>query len=90
LIADTQIVFKNYNYLVAQIDKLKSFNDDIEHVSYKEVMQLIVEMTANIASNLTRIRSCARIYDANFRKIDMRPKLNVSFIYSEHEEDGKN
>jgi len=84
LIADTQLVFKINNQLVSQLDKFKSYADDIEQISYKESMQLIVEMKAN----LKRIRS-GGIYDANFRKINMHPKLNVSFhtVYPEQEED---
>jgi len=68
LLAYTQLVLKNYNHQVSQLDKFKSYTDGIEQVSYKfkaytddieqvSYKELIVEMKANIASNLKRIRS---------------------------------
>jgi len=76
MLADTNLVFKNYNHLVSQLDKFKSYTDDIEQVSYKEAMQLIVDTKANISElstlankNLERIRQRTRLYDGNFREL---------------------
>jgi len=70
---------------IETVKELELLTDDMNEVSYESLIEMTKGAQTSTIDNLERIRKRCRIYDANFRAIGTKLKLNLSTIYDPDE-----
>jgi len=70
---------------IETVKELELLTDDMNEVRYESLIEMTKGAQTSTTDNLERIRKRCRIYDANFRAIGTKLKLNLSTIYDPDE-----